>query len=344
MNKYFASIIGFVILAALIAFTTSYSVPFHEVAIVSTLGRSEGAGSVVSEPGPKMKWPAPFQTVRTLDTRYQLVETRLDTVPTSDGLQVIVKAFLLWKVDEVGEGPLAFAKAYPGIEAAHRNLELWLRNNTRAVLSQYRFNELIGSGSRLAEAEAAILERLSSGQDDSNRTLKSLGIEPHVVGLAQVLLPAQTTENVIRRMEQERKILADMQRQEGEAEYDRILADAAEKASKIRAFADRLAEEIKAEGEKAAAVAIAELNEEPEFAKLLVWLDALEQTAAQNSTFFIPAMNLAPFHLISSGNNISGVPQPMNGDGQSPLVTRPISESPAAGGSETARTSGNEGN
>lgn len=341
MNKYFATIIGIVILIALVAFTTSYSVPFHEVAIVSTLGETKGADSVVNEPGPKMKWPAPFQTVRTLDTRYQLVETRLDTVPTSDGLQVIVKAFLLWKVDETGEGPLAFAKAYPGIEAADRNLELWLRNNTRAVLSQYRFNELIGQGSRLAEAEAAILAKLQTEKDDSQRTLGSLGITPHIVGLAQVLLPAQTTENVIRRMEQERKILADMQRQEGEAEYDRILADAAEKASKIRAFADRLAEEIKAEGEKAAANAIAELNEEPEFAKLLVWLDALEQTAARNSTFFIPAMNLAPFHLISSGNNMAGVPQPQNGNQAPPLVARPISELPKDDNTSNASGGGN---
>lgn len=341
MNKYFATIIGIVILAALVAFSTSYSVPFHEVAIVSTFGKSEGAGSVVAEPGPKMKWPAPIQTVRTLDTRYQLVETRLDTVPTSDGLQVIVKAFLLWKVDEAGEGPLAFAKAYPGIEAADRNLELWLRNNTRAVLSQYRFNELIGTGSRLAQAESEILTRLKSSTDDSQRTLKSLGIDPHVVGLAQVVLPAQTTENVIRRMEQERKILADMQRQEGEAEYDRILADAAEKASKIRAFSDRLAEEIKAEGEKAAAIAIAELNADPEFAKLLVWLDALEKTAAQNSTFFIPAANLAPFHLITGGNLASGVPQPLNGNSNTPLVTRPISDQRDANSSSPSSDGGN---
>lgn len=333
MNKTIATIAGAAILLALVLFSTTYRVPFHEVAIVSTFGPE----TIVTEPGLKFKLPAPIQTVRTLDTRMQLIENRMDTVPTSDGLQIIVKTFLLWNVAKEGDGPLNFARHHVGIESARSDLEARLANATRAVLSQYRFNDLIGKNSRLSEAESTILSRLNMA-DDKGRTLASLGIEPRVIGVSQIVLPSQTSQTVIRRMEEERRILAEMQRQEGEAEYERIRADAAVKSDKIRAFADQLAEEIKSQGDRAAANAIGLLNEEPEFAKLLVWLDALEKTASKNSTFFIPATSLAPWHLIGGGaGNMVGVPQPGGSGIPAPLLTGPV------GGSDeqsTTRTGG----
>lgn len=294
MNKTIVIIVGGLILLFLILFSTTYTVSFNEVAIVYTFGKADTETSVVRTPGLGLKLPAPVQSVTTFDTRVQLIQSRLDTVNTADGLQIIIEPFLLWRIDREGDGPLRYADSYAGAGEAEEYLENRLRTVTGTVLKQFRFDELIGENSRLAEAEQQILDRLLAA-DDKGARLTDSGIEPQQVGLSQVILPPETSEAVVKRMQEERQSQATNVRTEGEAEFEAIRSEGARDADRIRAVANQLAEQIRAEGDRAAADAVAIMNQDPEFATFLIRLRALEETAGDNATFFIPAESLAPF-------------------------------------------------
>lgn len=307
-NKTIAFIVGAVLVVMLALFMTTYSLRFNEVAVVTTFGEASGPGAVEREPGLHFKLPVPIQSAKTFDRRLQVMDTRLETQATKDGRQVVVQAFALWKInDQDAQSILNFDRAYGSIDRAKDDIEARMRSAVSAI-SQFEFDELIGENSRLDEAEDAILQRLASGE--GNESLAGLGVEIVEVGLSQVILPIETTQSVIERMKDERDTRAEIIRIQGESDYQRIISEGAEKADRIRAFADRLATQIRAQGDSLASAAIKEMTTlDPEFATFLIWLDALEQVAQNNSTYFIPT-NFAPFHLLNVGGQVGRIPQP----------------------------------
>lgn len=313
MNKSFTIVVGIAVLLGLAIYFMTYSVPYNQVAVVTTFAkvdRDRPERNVVQEPGIRFKLPPPFQSVRKIDQRLQLVDTRLDTRATRDQLQVIVQAFLLWKVDDSSAGGVVnFYESYRGdTDAASADLEQRLRT-AMAALSSFDFEDLVGPNNRLEAVEQAILDQLNVG-DGASRGLASLGIQPVSVGLSQVLLPAETARTVVQRMQQERRVLAEIERSKGEAEFQRIRSDATQKSQRIRQYAETLANRIRVEGDRRATAAIAGLSEEPDLAIFLIWLDALEEIASRNSTFVMPT-DMAPVHLLNIASAGSGVPKPV---------------------------------
>ena len=218
MSKALAVVVGVILLVLLVLYSTTYTVRFHEVAIKTRYGRASEQ-SLVKEPGLHFRIPFFADRVTRFDTRLQLVETPKVEVPTADGQSVVVQAFLLWKVG--ADDALTFFKSFPSkgaLEEAQRILEGRLRTAVKGSLSRYAFDDLIGPQSRLADAETAILDRLS--------VLGSLGIEPVSVGLSQVLLPPKVTTSVPDRMQAVRQKLAAIW-----DEWHSLVAKLVEKAS-----------------------------------------------------------------------------------------------------------------
>ena len=107
MSKSIAIIVGLVLLVALVLFSMTYTVSFHEVAIKTRFGKTT-ADSIVTEPGLKFRLPLFADRVTVYDTRLQVRETPLETIQTADGRQVVTRAFMLWKVNTNGQEPLKF--------------------------------------------------------------------------------------------------------------------------------------------------------------------------------------------------------------------------------------------
>ena len=105
MKKQGALIFGLALLAVLSAYAFTFTVKYHEVAVRSRFGETD-AQSIVREPGLNFRLPVFVDRVVTLDTRLQAVETPLEEITTADGLQIVVQAWLLWKVDSEGDAPL----------------------------------------------------------------------------------------------------------------------------------------------------------------------------------------------------------------------------------------------
>ncbi|MCP3905138.1 MAG: hypothetical protein GY715_16050 [Planctomycetes bacterium] len=290
MNKAFAVIVGLVVLLMLVVFSSTYTVKYNQVAIKATFGRAD-EGSIITEPGLHYRLPVFIDRVTTLDTRLQLAESGVEEFETDDGLQIAVRAFLLWKVDTAGDGPLRFYKSYRELEDALDLLQIEFRTQFQGVLSTYAFDDLIGETSQLADAEESIRAALAA-------SLASRGIVPVTVGISQLVLPPKTSQAVLSRMQATRNVLAGAERNAGTAAAERIRSEGNTMADKIRAFANQRAEEIRAEGQRDAKRYLEQMAQDEDLAIFLVWLDALERMLAHNSTVILPAEGFAPLHLM----------------------------------------------
>jgi regulator of protease activity HflC (stomatin/prohibitin superfamily) len=328
MNRALAVGVGLILVVLLLLFSTTYTVRFNQVAIKATFGQTD-KNSVVRAPGLHFQWPIFIDKVTKLDTRLQLVESPHEEITTADGLQIVVRAYLLWRIHEGGE--MDFFEDYSSIEGATQRLPGQFRTAFTGALSQYDFDDLVGQESRLAAAEEAIRTAMAG-------TLLEGGIEPVAVGISQVMLPAKTSRAVLQRMQATRNVRAEAERYKGNAEAERIQSEAKTMADKIRAFATQRAEEIRALGEVQAAKYLEQMSqdkESEELAVFLVWLNALKRALGHNTTAVLPA-DIAPFHLLTPGETAGGgpIPQPRRSvaarDGDSPPAAEP--EVAAGGG------------
>lgn len=310
MSKSIAVFIGIGLLIALVLFSMTYTVNFHEVAIKTRFARADSQ-SVVTEPGLHFKLPLIADTVSKIDTRLQLRESPMETILTADGQQLVVRAFLMWRVNK--DDALTFYRNYPnGVEDANDKLVDSFRTAITTGLSQYRFDDLIGPNSRLQQAEQTIQRELVAvGQ--------KAGFEPVSVGISQLQLPAKTTLAVLERMTTTRNRMAGIERNRGTSIATAIESRANADARKIQSFADQLAGEIKAKGIESASVYLTKMNEEPNLAIFLEWLNAVEATLSQHTTLVMPTA-FSPFHLVNleTPRDGQGIPQPTSG-GQFPL-------------------------
>lgn len=341
MNKSFVIVIGFVLLGSLLLFSMTYTVKYHEVGIKTRFGKA--TDSIITEAGLGFKWPKPIDSVIKLDTRLQMIETPLETIQTLDGQQLVVRAFLLWRIDVEGEGPLNFYTHYKNasLSDATESLRSEFRTSVKHGVSNYRFNQLIGPDSQIALVEAAIQEQMQSIRDK--------GVRPVKVGFRQMSLPAKTVNAVISRMNRERKNLANLERVRGSAEATRIQSEAIIDSEKIMAFANQRAEEIRAQGDALAATYLQQMSEDEDLAIFLVWIDALEKSLSETTTFILE-QDVAPWHLMNSNTPLDArsIPQPAKAYGatQNNRVderrTQDEKASPASSGSLTEEGSSNE--
>lgn len=294
MNRLGLYIIAAIVGITLLLFTCTYQVRFNEQAIVTTFGKA-GDNAQVTEPGLKFKWPYPVQSVVKFDTRTKILETRLENVMTADNQLVAVQVFLAWKIDDV----LTYFKKVTNEESAKRQLEGRM-SSALGVFSQFTFNDLLNVGaanSGMTDVESQILAHLSSGQSNIR---EEYGIDPVAVGVTQFVLGEATTTAVFERMKQERERVAANARSSGEAAKVKIEADATTAARKIRSFAERLAEEIRATGSEEAARYLAMQAETPEAEELAIFLrqlEAMEASIQRYSTVILPMMK--PFNLLA---------------------------------------------
>lgn len=291
MKKALAIIVGLVMLAVLLVFSMTFTVSFNQVAIQSRFGKVDES-SIVREPGLHFRLPFFADSVHLYDTRLQILESPQENIQTSDGQQIVVQGFLLWQVDRDGEGPLTFYQSYPDLLVARDALRTQFRDAMTA-LSEFSFNELLGKSSKLEEAEQSILKRMNA--------VVAEGVEPVAVGVSRIVFKESTTSEVVALMQARRDTLADSERARGSAEAERIRSAANGAADKIIAFAGQRAQEIRTEGEELAAQYLAEMSEDEELAVFLLWLDAVERSLSENTTYIIDTA-VAPWHLLEASS------------------------------------------
>lgn len=257
--------IGFIVASVLIALmllsSTLFIVDQRQVAVVYALGEIK---EVITEPGLKFKMPPPFQNVVFLDKRVQTLDSP-ETRPifTAEKKSLVIDWLVKWRIVE----PRQFIRNN-GTDI--RNLEARL-----SPVVQAAFNEEV---TRRTVRGVLATEREKVMQDVRNRLTdeaKAFGIEIVDVRIKRVDFVADITDAVYKRMESERKRVANELRSTGAAEGERIRADADRQREVIIAEAYRDAQKIKGEGDaKASALYADAFGRDPQFAKFYRSLEA----------------------------------------------------------------------
>ena len=270
--------IGFIVASALIVLmllaSTLFIVDQRQVAVVYALGEIK---EVITEPGLKAKWPPPFQNVVFLDKRVQTLDSP-DTRPifTAEKKSLVIDWLVKWRITD----PRQFIRNN-GVDI--RNLESRL-----SPVVQAAFNEEV---TRRTVTEVLATQREKVMQDVRNRLTdeaKAFGIEIVDVRTKRVDFVADITDAVYRRMESERKQVANELRSTGAAEGEKIRADADRQREVIIAQAYRDAQKVKGEGDaKASALYADAFGRDPAFAKFYRSLEAYRASFRSKSDVMV---------------------------------------------------------
>ncbi|MDZ5459188.1 protease modulator HflC [Azohydromonas lata] len=270
--------IGLIVASALIALmlaaSTLFIVDQRQLAVVYALGEIK---EVITTPGLKVKLPPPFQNVVFLDRRIQTLDSpESRPIFTAEKKSLVIDWLVKWRIAE----PRQFIRNN-GTDI--RNLE-----NRLAPVVQAAFNEEVTkrsvSGVLATERERVMQDVRSRLTDDA----KAFGIEIVDVRVKRVDFVADITDAVYRRMESERKQVANELRSTGAAEAERIRADADRQREVIVAEAYRDAQKIKGEGDGQASALYADaFGRDPQFAQFYRSLEAYRASFRQKSDVMV---------------------------------------------------------
>jgi len=130
---------------------------------------------------------------------------------------------------------------------------------------------------------------------------KRFGVEVMDVRIKRVDLPSEVSESVYRRMEAERKRVANELRSTGSAEAEKIRADADKQREVIIAEAYRDAQRTKGEGDgRAAAIYSEAFGKNPEFYAFYRSMEAYKQSFSSKNDVMVLQPNSEFFRYMKS--------------------------------------------
>ncbi|WP_374243296.1 protease modulator HflC [Zoogloea sp.] len=273
-----------------------FTVDQRQHALVFQLGEVKGQ---ISEPGLHFKIPL-IQNVRYFDKRILTLDTsEPERFITSEKKNVLVDLFVKWRIVD----PKLYYISVGGDETrAKTRLEQTVNAGLREEFGKRTVHEVV-SGER-----DKIMDEMRSKADLDAR---KIGVQIVDVRLKRVDLPAEVSESVYRRMEAERKRVANELRSQGGAEAEKIKADADKQREVILAEAYREAQKIKGEGDaKASAIYAQAFGQSPEFYAFYRSLEAYRSTFKSKSDVLVIEPNSDFFkYLKSSGGRAPAAPE-----------------------------------
>jgi membrane protease subunit HflC len=251
MNKIIGPVLIGLVLVLVVLSASMFTVDQRQNALVFQLGE---VVSVKTKPGLYFKLPL-VQNVRYFDTRILTMDAAdPERFITSEKKNVLVDSFIKWRVIDARQ----FYVSVGGDETrAQIRLNQTVNDGLRAEFGQRTINDVV-SGAR---EEIMSIIRVKADQD-----ARKIGVQVVDVRIKRVDLPESVSENVYRRMEAERKNVANELRSTGAAEAEKIKADADKQKEVIVAEAYRDAQRVKGEGDaKASAVYASAYGKNAEF-------------------------------------------------------------------------------
>ena len=260
MNRIGIYVVG-ALIVLMVAFSTLFIVDQRQFAVIYALGEIK---EVVTEPGLKFKLPPPLQNVVFIDRRTQTLDSP-ETRPifTAEKKSLVIDWLVKWRVTDARQ----FIRNN-GVDM--RNVESRL-----SPIVQAAFNEEVTKRTvqaMLATDRDRVMQGVRVRLGDE---AKSFGIEIVDVRIKRVDFSSNITDSVYRRMESERKRVANELRSTGAAEAEKIRADADRQREVIVAEAYRDAQKVKGEGDaKASALYAESFGRDPQFAQFYRSLEA----------------------------------------------------------------------
>src|SRR5665647_1881756 len=295
--------IGFIFSSLLVVLALASSMLFvvdqRQFGVVYALGQIK---EVITEPGLNFKLPPPFQNVSYIDKRLLTLDSS-DNEPmlTAEKQRVVIDWYVRWRISEPTE---------------------YIRNvGTDETVGASQLNRVVRNAFQEAINKRTVKELLSVKREDlmtdvkrevlsQVRGAKPWGVDVVDVRITRVDYVEAITESVYRRMEAERKRVANELRSTGAAEGEKIRADADRQREVAVANAYRDAQKIKGEGDAEAAHTYADaFGRDPKFAKFYRSLDAYKASLGKKSDVMVVDPSSSEFFNAFRGNE-GGVAAP----------------------------------
>jgi membrane protease subunit HflC len=290
MNAKTRNLLVGAIVALILLSMSAFVVDQRQAAIVFQLGE---VMRVETEPGLKFKVPL-VQNVRYFDSRILTMDTaEPERFITAEKKNVLVDSFVKWRIVDVKQYYISVG----GDEArAQTRLMQTVNSAMREEFGKLTIHDVV-SGKRD--------ELMRVVQEKTDGDARKIGVEVLDVRLKRVDFPVEISDSVYRRMEAERKRVANELRATGNAESEKIRADADKQRQVILANAYRDAQKIKGEGDaKATALYAAAFGRNSEFFAFYRSLEAYKQTFKDKNDVMVIDPSSAFFkYLKSSGRN-----------------------------------------
>jgi membrane protease subunit HflC len=270
-------ILGFI--AVLWVGSCCFTVNEEEKAVVLFFGRPV---RVYDNAGLKLKLPLPFETVARVDKRLLIYDSLATEYLTKDKKNIIAQCYAVWNVTD----PSQLLRRVGDRSGAEQKLDEHIASALGAGLAQYDFDELVNTDPEKVKLD----ELLGKVKDNLDQTIadRSYGFVIDSIRFTRLSYPDATLDAVFRRMQAERKTIAETYRAEGTKEAtvikskadldkEKLLADARQKADKIRGDAEHEAASIYAES----------YNASPDFYRYWRKLKAMEKVIDENTTIYM---------------------------------------------------------
>lgn len=280
-------------IAALIVISSSvFVVDQRKTAIVFQLGK---VVRVETTPGLKFKLPL-IQDVRFYNSQIITLDTPdPERFITAEKKNVLVDSFVKWRIIDVKQYYISV-----GGDEMRANTRLMQTVNSimREEFGKRTIHEVV-SGER-----EQIMNVLRAKADSDAR---KIGVQVLDVRLKRVDFPAEISDSVYKRMDAERKRVANELRASGAADGEKVKADADRQREIILAEAYRDAQQTKGEGDaKASALYAAAFGRNPEFYAFYRSLEAYKQSFKNKSDVMVIDPSSTFFKYLKGSGKPSG--------------------------------------
>ncbi len=277
MNNRIGFYISSILVGLLVINSMLFVVDQRQFGVVYSFGQVK---NVITEPGLSFKLPPPFQNVIYLDKRLLTLDNA-DTEPmlTAEKQRVVIDWYARWRVTD----PLQYIRNV-GMDESAGSIQLSrvVRNAFQEEINKRTVNELLSS------KREALMQDVKREVLEVVKGAKPWGIDVVDVRITRADYVEAITESVYRRMEAERKRVANELRSTGAAEGEKIRADADRQREVAVANAYKDAQQIKGEGDAEAARIYAEaFGRDPQFAQFYRSLEAYKSTFNKKSDVMV---------------------------------------------------------
>jgi membrane protease subunit HflC len=287
--------IGFIVSSLLVVLallsSTLFVVDQRQFGVVYALGQIK---EVITEPGLNFKLPPPFQNVTYLDKRLLTLDSN-DSEPmlTAEKQRLVIDWYARWRITK----PQDYIRAIGLDEQAGANqLSREVRNAFQEEISKRSVRELISTRREavMQEVQREVLEKVRG---------RNWGVDIVDVRMTRADYAESITESVYRRMEAERKRVANELRSTGAAEGEKIRADADRQREVAVANAYRDAQKVRGEGDaQAAAIYAQSFGRDPQFAQFYRSLEAYKATFNKKGDVMVLDPSSSEFFRAFRGN------------------------------------------
>jgi modulator of FtsH protease HflC len=273
VNRSVSTVLIALVVILVVASLALFTVDQRQNAIVFRLGEPV---QVITKPGLFLKVPL-LDNVRFFDVRILTMDPdEPERYITSEKKNLLVDSFVKWRIVDV----VQYYISVGGDETRARiRLAQTVNDNLRAEFGKRTIHDVV-SGER-----ETIMDLMREKVDTDAR---KIGVQVLDVRLKRVDLRLEVSEAVYRRMEAERKRVANELRSLGFAESEKIRADADRQREVIVAEAYRDAQRIKGQGDARAAATYAQaFQQSPEFYSFYRSLEAYRQSLKTKSDVLV---------------------------------------------------------